>query len=142
MKEETALVGIHFKKSDDLSPIMLIDKSGDQHTIDLNAASFVVQKRAKSFTSQWAESKDSLIEMMLSLLEKRAKLGFHDLTGGYIFDLNYGFVDNKAVLFDVGRIQFSEVIKDDPKREILKMKTRFYNRLKSAYNYEIEDERT
>lgn len=127
LREETGLLAVHLRSSPlSLPRCRVFDRYGTEHCIDLNRASFVLQKRAKPIQqifSEWG-SQEKVLCAIEELLERRAKKGFSDLKRGILFDGNYGIVGEQAIFFDPGRMVFSEKIKNDPEPEIQRMKKR------------------
>ena len=127
IKEETGLVAVHLSASstEDLPFCHLIDDKGQEHVVDLNRVSFVVQKygalvKDKFLHMSLKEQKEALIDLE-KLLQKIATSGF--INHGKSFNPeNFALVDRKALMIDVGNIKFSEEQKADPKKEIQKLK--------------------
>lgn len=134
LKEETGLIAIHLSATEGQYPVCSVrDFRGKEFLLDLDRASFVVQSKATIVRDvynslQTEEEKTSFFQAMETLLERRAQKGFKDLGQGRVFEFNYGFLEDKAILFDVGRLVYSEEVAMDPLPEIQKMQSRLYAR--------------
>jgi hypothetical protein len=134
LKEETGLIAMHLSATDGEYPLCSIrDLHGKEFLLDLDRASFVVQSKATIVRDVYRsletdEEKKSFFQAMDTLLEKRAQKGFKDLGQGRVFELNYGFLEGKAILFDVGRLVYNEEVAMDPLPEIEKMQGRLRDR--------------
>ena len=130
IREETALLGLHFKKTTSF-PKCVLAYEGKKEVIDLNLFSFVLQRKADDFLETFRKDPASAKRAMEELLESRARRGIRDQVGGFVFNLNYGFIEGKAVLFDLGRICYDEAVFQNPEEEIAKMQDRLDARLSS-----------
>jgi hypothetical protein len=108
LKEETGLIYLHLNKTEHLQKkVYLLDKMGREHSIDLDRFEFVLQEKAELLASKltqnlkWDE-KQKLVEALLHLVKKRLEKGFSDRDNGVKF--NYGFIGDRAIQIDVGRI--------------------------------------
>lgn len=134
LKEETGLLAIHLSATRGIYPTCQItDFQGKKWILDLDRASFVLQRRAiplgQVFTPDKTEvEKQLFFQEMDRLLEARACKGFFDLGQGRIFDANYGFIGNQAILFDVGHLGYSDEVRMHPEAEIKKMQKRLRER--------------
>lgn len=117
LKEETALLALHFEKSENLTLCLLQDERGVPFSIDLNEYCFVLQKKA---SLQIEDPTDAKLKLE-KLLKKRAEKGFFDVKSKILNLENYGFIEEEAVMIDPGRIAYSEKIEQDPSQEIQKM---------------------
>jgi len=113
-KEETGLVAVHLGKTNlGLPESILIDERGNEHRIDLDRASFIVQKRC---------SQERLEPIAVEcLLRKKAERGFTDRHPGFKKE-NYGILDGEAIMLDPGNIVYSEAVLNDPEPEFIKTK--------------------
>lgn len=107
--EKTGLIYMHLNKSEALrSPVVLIDKIGVRHTIDLNQTEFVLQHRAtilidyidEQMLEYRIDNAQRAIDNYLNCLLALCQLGIRDLDRG--FRNNYGILeDGTVVAFDV-----------------------------------------
>ena len=109
LREETALLYVHLHPTEHLNKrVTLIDRLGIAHTLDLDKAGFMVQKRAKLFYPYLAERRDNgdlagaqkAVEATLQALLARCKKGVWD--NDPLFRTNFGFVEGRPVEIDVG----------------------------------------
>ncbi len=134
LKEESGLIGLHLSPTKkDYSPCILEDFDGKKWAVDLDHTSFILQKKVQTVgeifpTLQTEEEKRNFMEAMETLLEYRTRKGFIELGQGKMFNDNYGFVDGKALVIDVGRLAYREEVKQNPEAEIERMKTRLHTR--------------
>lgn len=119
LKEESGLVYIHLNKSEQLKQkVILIDRLGIRHSIDLDQHEFVVQKRGelalphlhKLLKSSEASEAKEAIDSILSLLVSRCQKGIYDEDPR--IHCNLGFLSSKAFLIDVGRLRLDDSRKD------------------------------
>jgi hypothetical protein len=112
LQPETGILYVHLNKTTGLNQAVTIyDKLNIAHTIDLDQIEFIVQKKADLAYSyldsliqngnltQLKVSIDSLIEVIIS----RCKKGIFDEDAK--IHRNFGFIDGKAVVIDVGRFR-------------------------------------
>jgi hypothetical protein len=109
-KEETGLVYLHLDKSHGDETLTIVDKLHIEHTLELNAFEFVLQKRATLLhpyidtlmrNGDTEGSKRALAEV-LQLTVKRTKKGIVDTDAN--LGTNFGFVGDKAIQIDIGRL--------------------------------------
>ncbi|NGX37328.1 MAG: hypothetical protein K1000chlam2_00482 [Chlamydiae bacterium] len=118
LRDETGILYSHLNPTTHLSKTLLItDRLGIVHPIDLDHFDFVVQKRAEMVYDRI----DSLMEMgnqkaakeallqVFSLISTRAKKGYRDRDPN--IRTNCGFIEDKAVKIDVGRFVKNEEMK-------------------------------
>lgn len=118
-QEETGLVYLHLNPTQGLfRTLSLQDAKGNKHAIPLDSVEFVLQKKAKLAYSvidahaahgNLAEAKqaiDQLLKLHIAFYQK----GLRNRDAK--FKANCGFIDEKAVLIDVGRVVYSEEIKN------------------------------
>ncbi len=142
MKDETGLLYVHLNYSDNLNKsITIYDKLGQPHELQLNNTRFLLQKKGKLIfpylqklhrTKKEKGLKEG-IDLFLDLLVKRCNrcIADDDLNVKY----NIGFVDNKAIFFDVGKWYADHDLRDPNsfKKEMVKS-TKFFRRwIKSNY---------
>jgi prepilin-type processing-associated H-X9-DG protein len=103
LREETALVALHFGKSDPPYLITLVDGS-KEYRVDISKLPFVVQKKATllpAYLAQVADKQEAL-ERVKALFAKRVEKKITDKRQS--LRINYGFVDGHAVQIDPGKI--------------------------------------
>ena len=136
LKEETGLIGIHLSATrGEYSPCYIRDFHGKEWVCDLDRISFVLQAKALPVRDvfpglQTEEEKRNFFQAMDTLLDQRARKGFKDLGQGRVFDANYGFIGDRAILLDAGRLGYSEEVRLHPEPEIKKMQGRLRARFK------------
>ena len=106
-REETGLLCIHLKEHPQFNyEVELTDKLGIHHRIRLNHTAFVLQHKAEPLLIRLQTlSKQELtssIQQTLDLLHILAEKGLIDQDRG--LHRNIGFIDNQAILFDVGQL--------------------------------------
>lgn len=126
LKEKTGLIALHLKASDEALPtVRLFDAAQKEHYIDLNRASFVLQKKAllvKEKLSQLSSTeKSKAIRMLEEFFEARARAGFIDVERSFMIEANYGFLGDAPIQLDVGNIEYLEELKASPEEEISRM---------------------
>ncbi len=104
--EVSGIVSLHTEPSTSI-PATLIDRLGNQHTIDLDSYLFVLQKKAELLEPpQNSTEKEHLLQEISSLLQTLAS---HHLTDhDPRLHLNLGRIGSKLVLIDPGKIAESE----------------------------------
>ena len=116
--KETGLLGIHLIPDPSWSKqIVLIDKKGREHLVDINKTSFALQKKAELLyptLTALMEKHDSAsakkrINSLMLLLYSLAHQGVVD--NDPILRRNFGFVGDEAIQFDIGMFDI------DPKRK-------------------------
>lgn len=108
LPDQTALLYLHLNPSTEFTnPLILYDRCGIKHTLDLNEVRFVVQKKAKPLLTHFEELiKEGKIEegkqsisSLLSLLKSRCLKGIADRD---ILCRNFGYVGLQAIEIDTG----------------------------------------
>jgi hypothetical protein len=129
-RHHTGITFVHLAKTKHLlNKISVLDKTGHRHYVSLDAVPFVLQKKAVIIYSHvrnliQAGKEDealSALRSVLDLIQQRCSLGLGDKDGGV--GGNYGFIDNKPVHIDVGRIARDESLKEplNTLREIIRV---------------------
>lgn len=127
--QDTALIYIHLNPTQEWLPLVTVsDKRGKEHRIDLNTTRFVLQERAdeceevlNALLNQGdIEEVKRRIRDVFDLYERHHVMGISDTGVGVL--RNNGFIGNRAVHFDVGKMT-SEA------RETTKEKHRFRMRI-------------
>jgi hypothetical protein len=130
LQRETATIYIHLNKTNFLNKkIIIFDKLGVCHSIDLDNYGFIVQKKAKSFSKELLKIKNNsrAVEALLVSF-------FNNLDSMYKKNIinddrhiinNLGVIDNKVVEIDIGRFALKQGLN---KKDVLE---------NEAYNYTI-----
>jgi len=126
LKDKTGLVSMHLTASDgDLPCVQLFDQTGKEYSVDLNRASFVLQKKALLVPEKLAqlsnEEKTQALRSLEDFFAQRAREGFIDVERSFMIEANYGFLGNTPIQLDVGNIEYLEEIKTSPQKEIARM---------------------
>jgi hypothetical protein len=112
LKDESALVYIHLNKTDCLQKqLIIVDKLGIRHPINLDDMGFILQKRAdlmyptfeKWMAQDEGEKAKTAIDQILALLKKRCERGIYDKDPNLA--TNFGFIEGEAIQIDVGRFR-------------------------------------
>ena len=130
LKEETGLLFVHLNKSNNLgTKVLMFDRSGKRYAADLDDYEFVLQKKAMiahDYLSALIEQGEiekvkGALCALLSHVVRQCKKGYIDQDTGVGY--NYGFIGNRVIHFDVGRVIFDEGAKDPAcyQREILRI---------------------
>lgn len=110
-KKDTGLVFIHLTKTDHLKQkVKLVDDQGKEHHIDLDNTEFVVQEKAellferltKLYQAGDRQGAQKSIAAVLELVQRRLHKGYADRDKGV--SNNFGFVGNRPIQLDVGRL--------------------------------------
>ncbi len=124
LKDETALVCVHLNKGK-ASPlsVTIVDRLNIAHTLDLSRYEFVLQKKAflaypyleKLVKEGQIEKAKEALDSFCSLIVRRCSLGVYDEDAKV--HRNVGFIDNQAIIIDVGRLKPDESRKDPAVQE-------------------------
>lgn len=118
-KDECGLVFVHLNKFQlNLVPVLVKDKMGWEHHIDLNQTLFILQKKAKTTKEVLSEALDKKdvslakrrIRQVLDHYHSEYKAGVYDQDYGIL--KNKGFIGEKPILLDAGKLIKTEKIKD------------------------------
>lgn len=121
LPEETGLLFVHLNKTNHLhQKARLVDKIGIEHSLDLDRVDFALQKRAqlampylkKLIKKGEIEKAARAIDSICDLIVHRCQKGIYDEDPR--IHRNVGFVDDKAILIDVGRLKIDPA-RVDPK---------------------------
>lgn len=134
LKEETGLIFIHLNKTQELKKaVTIIDKLHIEHVINLDKTLFVLQKKAelvyphlnRLMREDNKEKAKEAVQSILTLIHDRAQKGIFDEDAR--IHCNFGFIDNEAVLIDVGRLKIDPQIKVPAvyQKDLLKITRRF-----------------
>jgi hypothetical protein len=119
LQEETGLIFVHLNKTDHLKKQVLIhDKIGMQHLVNLDEMEFCVQYRANMLCETLLEYKkqadkvktEFLIENLLALILSEYTRGLAD--NDHALMQNTGVVDGKPIHIDVGQFVQNEEVKN------------------------------
>ncbi len=123
--DEAALIHVSLKKPlERLPSCKVIDYRGKSYLIDLNEHPFVIQHKAKILKSyKKLAEEDNYDQKILKLFETLTSHGFRSESTGFN-SANYGFLNGKAVMIDLGRL---EKITDKSDKELNKDIIKKYN---------------
>ncbi len=124
LSEETGLLYIHLNPTQHLHKTVLFsDISGKEHLLNLDQLQFVVQKKAELanghidalVASNDVDGAKEAIDQLLSLSMRLHEKGVRNRDPN--FRSNYGFVDGRPIVVDVGRMASTEkCAKEDLRR--------------------------
>lgn len=118
--EETGLLFVHLNKTKDLFPaITLYDKAHNRYEVALDDHEFVLQKKALPIkpTIQQLMQEGKVdeaklrVDQIFTLLETCAKKGIADLDNQLIRKNNLGFLPDRCIYIDIGKITRKASIK-------------------------------
>lgn len=124
LKQDTGLVYLHLNKTRHLkTPLTVIDRLGRTHQIDLDQTEFVIQEKAELIFTRLKKLIDqgkkqqiqASVSAILALVQRRMDHGIcdHDKAVKH----NYGFIGDRAVHLDIGRID--KIYKPKEKQRII-----------------------
>ncbi|MDN3505703.1 MAG: hypothetical protein P0S96_00540 [Simkaniaceae bacterium] len=113
LKEETGLIYLHFQKTPIPLPITLKGKK-----LDLSQYPFIIQKRAMLAPEYIKDHPEGVLQLK-KFFKTRLEKGFSDPR--QTLSTNYGFIGNKPIQIDPGKL---EPFEGDPKEEIQKIHDR------------------
>lgn len=140
LRSETGLLFVHLAPSQKICHyLQLIDNRGKKHIVPLASTPFVLQEKAilvpqhlhHLIQSGQIESAKQAIVSLERLFEKRLEEGITDRI--QTMDNNYGFVGEKPIQIDVGRIRIEEEIKINPDSERKRILNTFHQWLGSRF---------
>jgi hypothetical protein len=112
LKDETGLIYLHLNKTDDLHiEILIYDKIGVRHTINLDQMEFFLQKKVEPFfpsLEKWISennlplAKQALTEL-IALLKNRFEKRIYDKDPD--LNTNFGFLNGHPIQLDAGRFK-------------------------------------
>lgn len=127
LKEETGLIAIHLEKRKVRDkPIIIVDKLGFEHELDLNKTEFVIQKRASPSKNVLTEDK---IKIILALTERCIEKGIEDQDKATV--QNIGFIDDVPIFLDIGQFRFNNHLNRE--KEIEKRRYSLYRSLECRH---------
>lgn len=118
LKPETGLIFVHLNKTHYLQRELLVyDKLGKAHHIDLDQTEFCIQRKAEMLCSVLLKQKEQkdlrasqdLIVDLLALILSEYRRGLAD--NDHALMQNTGVVDGKPIHVDVGQFVFNEEVK-------------------------------
>lgn len=118
-KEETALIYVHLTKTVNLHPVLtIVDKVKNRYQVDLDGIDFLIQKKAQHikpvFDSLMLEGKvdeaKRRVDQIFDLLFTCAKRGIQDTDKSLIRKNNLGFLPERAIYIDTGKLAHRERI--------------------------------
>lgn len=118
LKDETGLIYVHLNKTHYLQKELLVyDKIGKAHHLDLDQTEFCVQRKAEMLCTvllnqrknQDLTASQNLIVDLLALIMSEYRRGLAD--NDHALMQNTGVVDGKPIHIDVGQFVFNEEIK-------------------------------
>lgn len=119
LKEQTGLIYVHIYQNEIAErSLELTDRWGMRHSIDLSAIPFVLQKKAELAHTRLkrlrnrAQQRENAIVQLKELFKIRAQKGFTDRR--QVFKKNYGFIGERAIQIDVGKIRKDQKIANAP----------------------------
>jgi hypothetical protein len=125
LKDETALLYVHLDAGTALPQTIAVEsKEGVLYHLNATTHPFVLQKKVEMTmtridrlmnTGKVEEAKES-VRQIFALFHARAKKGYKDKLQ-YIHK-NYGFIGDKAIQFDTGRIRMDKAVLENPKKEL------------------------
>ena len=134
LRDETGLLFVHLEPNPKICHYLHItDNRGKKHVMPLSPTPFVIQEKATLVpqhlhnllqNGQLDDAKQAIASLE-KLFEKRILLGITDRI--QTMNNNYGFVGDKPIQIDVGRIRIEEEIKDNPGPERDRILSNFHD---------------
>lgn len=142
LKEETGLLYVHLNKTDHLQRVLIIyDKLGRSHQVNLDQLEFCVQGRAEMLCSKLMQFREKqehskarlLLQNLLTLILSEYHRGFAD--NDHALMQNTGVVNEKPIHIDVGQFVQNEEIKNPSmyKQELFTKMYKFKLWVKESY---------
>ncbi|MFS8562990.1 MAG: hypothetical protein LVR00_01090 [Rhabdochlamydiaceae bacterium] len=134
LSEETGLLFLHLNKTDFFDQkLVIVDKIGIAHTLDLDSTDFILQKRVnplyphlkRLMDEQKEEEAKHLISHLVSLLTKQYQKGIVN-TDVDLFK-NFGCLDQQTIELDVGSLKKETLL--EQKEEIRRVTECLHQRL-------------
>lgn len=112
LKQEGALISIH-AASPLPKKVVLFDRLGWQHVIDLHTTPFILQKKATPLSNQiqkLLEKKESeklllLLDSLQELLHQCLKVGVVDIDRAFVQNTAYLESEDRAIVMDLGQLK-------------------------------------
>lgn len=118
LKQETGLLFVHLNKTDSLhQKLVIYDKIGQSHIVDLDQMEFCIQRRADLLCDSLSQYKSKgdlvgaklLVHNLLKLILSEYRRGLAD--NDHALMQNTGVVQGNPIHIDVGQFVFNEAIK-------------------------------
>ncbi len=111
LRDDIALVLVHFSHTKEPLPLTLIDRKGKPHDLDLAQFPFVLQKKIELIPSYLNTKLDTgdiagakmAINRLREYFIKRIQMGYID--NPLVFEKKYGYLDDRPIQIDVGRFE-------------------------------------
>jgi len=108
LKEETGMIFLQLNRSGVFTkPLLLVDKMGYEHKLNLNEVEFLLQKKADRFyptlerlagdREAFQKALDSYLDLIICRLNK-------DIADDLNVAINVGYLEGHAILMDTGRL--------------------------------------
>ncbi|MBS0654356.1 MAG: hypothetical protein JSR46_01135 [Verrucomicrobia bacterium] len=119
--DETGTFFVHLNSTKALPrQVLLIDRKSDAHLVDVNTVKWVLQKRARHIKIvlaelMWQGKTDEAkerIDQLFTLLFNCTKKGIVDVDTALVRNNNIGFLPDRAIYIDTGKLRVSDVILD------------------------------
>ncbi len=101
LKDETALVHLHFTHTEDPLPVTLVHHKSER--FDLSKFPFVIQKKAMLAPEYFRQHPRQAKQALKDFFTKRLEKGFSDPR--QTLSKNYGFIDDTPIQVDPGKIE-------------------------------------
>lgn len=121
-KEETGLLFLHLNPTSTLNQkLILIDKLGIAHRIDLDQTSFILQKKVEMFSEKMESLRKkndtagmrACLDSLTTLIQNRCEKGIEN--SDLRLERNIGFIGTQAIEIDLG--SFHKISDEERKRE-------------------------
>lgn len=138
LPEETGMLYVHLSKTNHLHKTLTVrDAKGNIHLLNLDDLEFVVQRKAELagtrvhllMQNKETDKVKQLMKDLLLLTQNLHKQGFQDKDKNFLF--NYGFIQEKAAIIDVGKMIYIEPIQNpnELRKEFPSIVSKFRNYL-------------
>jgi hypothetical protein len=116
LREETGLLFLHLNPTRSLGQKMtIVDKLGIRHQINLDETLFILQRKAdlalptldRLVKSGNLSSAQAAIDKLFAVLNQQLEKNIVDLDPN--FTKNFGFIDNRAIQIDIGRLEIGKI---------------------------------
>lgn len=121
ISDETGSLFLHLNPTEQIQKeTLLIDRKHDGQVVDLNSIKWVLQKKARHVKLVIAElmcegkidEAKGRVNQLFDLLFRSAKHGIIDVDPGLIRNNNVGFLPDRAIYIDTGKLRISDTILD------------------------------
>lgn len=119
-KRETALLLVHLNETKNLfGSITLLDPLGESHQLSMDSYQFMLQKKATHIKPEFdrlmaqgrVEEAKKRVDQIFELLIDCAKKNVQDMDGALIRKNNLGFLEDRAIYIDGGKLAYRESIR-------------------------------